>query len=102
MAKCTLYHCKSGKPGLWEPVILLWPRTITGPVQPANVNVISHRICDDCVKKAHPLDFIRTMGEWERIKKYFKDQQKAEPTLYRAKMSFMVPETTSLIRGGVA
>jgi hypothetical protein len=102
MAKCTHPRCRSLKPGLWEPIVLLWPAKPSAILcEPASVTMLRHRICDECVKISRPLDFIPTLIEWGKICQHFEENKKARPTLHNAKMSFMIPETTKLIRGDV-
>jgi hypothetical protein len=99
-AKCSFQNCTSGKPGLYEPIILLWPeKPSLFPSQPANVNCVGHALCTECIGKATPRDFIPTLADWIKICRFFDDNKKVRPTLQNAKLTFMVPETTKIIRG---
>jgi hypothetical protein len=98
-AKCSLVRCTSGKPGLWEPIVLLWPERVSFlPAQPASINIIGHALCGECVARVTVRDVIPTYNEWDKIVKHFNEQKKAKPSFRTAKLTFMIPETR--VEGG--
>lgn len=101
-AECSSRECTSGKPGLWEPVILLWPEGANPKVwQPASANLIGIVVCDDCTKTTKVIHLIPDLEHWKKITDVFAENGKIMPSLKTAKLTFVIPETHHLPSGTV-
>lgn len=90
--KCLMRKCISGMPGIYEPVVLLWPEgAAVNSCQPASVQ-IALNVCEECKRKARPIDFFDERM-WRNIKIHFHAVQKSQPSFKTAKLTFMLAET---------
>jgi hypothetical protein len=96
--KCGLPRCNSGREGVYETVILLWPKGAKRmETQPISLHVHGKLVCDDCRKTAKPLDFLNPEIWWE-IRQMIKECKKQPPAIDTADLAFVIPE--SLEMGG--
>ena len=95
---CCRNGCKSGLPGLYEPVILLWAEGYPPLHQPASVAMHGTVVCAQCRETAKPIDFLPE-SVWKRIKIAFFESKKSQPSLKTAQITFVLPESLKL--GGV-
>lgn len=96
---CSSRRCKSGRPGVWEPIILLWPDRHDGAMwQPASVQMHGFLLCEECRVTARPIDML-SGKTWKKIKVDFWAQGKAMPSLQTAKLTFVLPDSLKL--GGI-
>lgn len=92
-SQCTVKSCTSGMPGLYEPVILLWPVGITNKkgFQPASLTVEQH-VCAACKNAAKPTNFLNS-DLWVKIQKHFFAVTKSLPSLQTAEVTFMLNDS---------
>ena len=94
MVKCCRRNCTSHKPGIWEPIVLLWPEGRDPRVwQPASINVLGKVVCDDCKPIVTIRDCIPDEKSWLKIKYIFDAHSKVKPSLETAKVTFVVPDS---------
>lgn len=94
--KCGGYHCKSGMPGVWQPIILLWAENHPPMThQPAELKLNDILVCPECKDRAKPIHFIDEIS-WAKIKKAFRTQGKTMPSFKTAAITFFIPDSLDI------